>query len=83
MPTFNPLRVGSACPKADISPLERLREFVVRVFDRLGVPAADAEQAADVLIAADRRGIDSHGVARLKAYCDLLAAGRVQPRGDD
>jgi L-2-hydroxycarboxylate dehydrogenase (NAD+) len=61
-------------------PLERLREFAVRVFERLGVPAADAGQAADVLIAADRRGIDSHGVARLKAYCDLLAAGRVQPR---
>ena len=60
--------------------VERLRGFVVRVFARLGVPPAAAEQAADVLIAADRRGIDSHGVARLKAYCDLLAAGKVQPR---
>jgi L-2-hydroxycarboxylate dehydrogenase (NAD+) len=61
-------------------PLERLGTFVVQVFTRLGVPPADADQAADVLIAADRRGIDSHGVARLKAYCDLIAAGRVQPR---
>ncbi len=60
-------------------PIERLREFVMQVFARLGVPAADAEQAADVLIAADRRGIDSHGVARFKAYCDLLAAGGVRP----
>ncbi|HEX4590219.1 MAG TPA: Ldh family oxidoreductase, partial [Gemmataceae bacterium] len=60
-------------------PIERLREFVVRVFVRLRVPAGDADRAADVLIAADRCGIDSHGVARLKAYCELLAAGRVQP----
>jgi LDH2 family malate/lactate/ureidoglycolate dehydrogenase len=61
-------------------PIDHLRTFVVHVFTRLGVPAADADQAADVLIAADRRGIDSHGVARLKAYCDFLSAGRVQPR---
>jgi LDH2 family malate/lactate/ureidoglycolate dehydrogenase len=60
--------------------VRKLREFVIQVFSRLRVPDADADQAADILIAADRRGIDSHGVARLKAYCDLLAAGKVQPR---
>jgi L-2-hydroxycarboxylate dehydrogenase (NAD+) len=59
-------------------PIEHLRKFVVQVFTRLGVPPTDADQAADVLIAADRRGIDSHGVARLKAYCDYITAGRVQ-----
>jgi LDH2 family malate/lactate/ureidoglycolate dehydrogenase len=67
-------------PETQSVPIPRLREFAVGVFTRIGLPAADADQAADVLIAADRRGIDSHGVARLKAYCDLLAAGRVQPR---
>jgi LDH2 family malate/lactate/ureidoglycolate dehydrogenase len=61
-------------------PIEYLRQFVVQVFGRLGVPDVDAEPAADVLVAADRRGIDSHGVSRLKAYCDLIAAGRVRPR---
>lgn len=42
-----------------------------------GVPEEDAAQAADVLAAADLRGIDSHGVARLRAYVDLLSAGRI------
>ena len=61
-------------------PIEHLRKFVAQVFTRLSFSSDDADQAADVLIAADRRGIDSHGVSRLKAYCDLIAAGRVQPR---
>jgi LDH2 family malate/lactate/ureidoglycolate dehydrogenase len=61
-------------------PAERLHEFCARVFVRLGVPEADARLAADVLSCADRRGIDSHGVARLHSYVELLAAGRVNPR---
>jgi LDH2 family malate/lactate/ureidoglycolate dehydrogenase len=67
-------------PETQFYSVDQLRKFAVQAFTRLGVPDADAEQAADILIAADRRGIDSHGVARLKAYCDLLAAGKVQPR---
>ncbi len=58
----------------------RLHEFTAAAFLKLGLPAADAQTAADVLSAADRRGIDSHGVARLRTYIDLLAAGRVNPR---
>ncbi len=42
-----------------------LREFTERVFDRLGVPSPDARVAADVLIEADLRGFDCHGLARL------------------
>src|SRR5437868_3397600 len=61
-------------------PADRLREFTARVFERLGVPPADAATAADVLAAADLRGIDSHGVARLHSYFDMLAAGRINPR---
>jgi len=34
------------------------------VFEALDVPAADAAITADVLVAADLRGVDSHGVAR-------------------
>lgn len=40
----------------------------------------DAALAADVLSSADRRGIDSHGIARLHTYVELLQAGRVNPR---
>ena len=61
-------------------PWPQLHEFCVRVFRHLGVPEGEARLAADILSAADRRGIDSHGVARLRTYYDLLAAGRINPR---
>ena len=47
-----------------------------------GVEPSDAETAADVLIASDLRGIDSHGIARLSAYADMLQNGRANPRPD-
>ncbi len=61
-------------------PVERLAEFSARVFRHFGVPGADANQAADVLAASDLRGIDSHGVARLHTYFDMLTLGRINPR---
>ncbi|HEU0093575.1 MAG TPA: Ldh family oxidoreductase [Vicinamibacteria bacterium] len=61
-------------------PWPRLHEFCVRVFRHLGVPEDEAHLSADVLSAADRRGIDSHGVARLRTYYDLLSAGRINVR---
>src|SRR5947199_7964416 len=61
-------------------PIEQLREFSTRVFEHFGVPAADARQAADVLAAGDLRGIDSHGVARLHTYFDMLTLGRINPK---
>jgi L-2-hydroxycarboxylate dehydrogenase (NAD+) len=63
-----------------VFPIERLREFCVRVFLHFGVPKKDAAQAAEVLAAADLRGIDSHGVARLHMYNDLLSEGRINPK---
>ncbi len=61
-------------------PLERLHEFSWRVFVHFGVPEADAGRAADVLAAADLRGIDSHGVARLHSYFEMLSLGRINPK---
>src|SRR6516164_2766603 len=61
-------------------PIERLREFCRRTFEHCGVPAPDAVQAADVLAASDLRGVDSHGMARLHAYFDMLTLGRINPR---
>lgn len=60
--------------------IEQLREFTTRIFLYFGVPDEDARQAADVLAAADLRGIDSHGVARLRTYYDLLKIGRINPK---
>lgn len=61
-------------------PVESLRRFRTEVFLNFDVPEQDAQQAADVLAAADLRGIDSHGVARLRTYVDMLSHGRINPR---
>lgn len=66
--------------KAKVFPIETLREFSTRVFLHFGVPKNDAVQAADVLACADLRGIDSHGVARLHSYFDMLSLGRINPK---
>jgi LDH2 family malate/lactate/ureidoglycolate dehydrogenase len=59
-------------------PAEQLFDFTVRVFRNLGVPEEDARTAATVLQAADLRGIDSHGVARLHTYFDMVQMGRIE-----
>lgn len=59
---------------------EQLRQFTTRVFEYFDVPHEDAVLAADVLAYSDEHGIDSHGIARLKTYYDLLKAGRINPR---
>jgi L-2-hydroxycarboxylate dehydrogenase (NAD+) len=63
-----------------VFPVEALREFCARVFMHFGVPKPDATQAADVLSAADLRGIDSHGVARMRSYVELLSEGSINPK---
>ncbi|HEY0615425.1 MAG TPA: Ldh family oxidoreductase [Candidatus Elarobacter sp.] len=45
-----------------------LRRFVAEVLTKVGVAPDDAAIVADVLVAADMRGIESHGVARLESY---------------
>src|SRR4051812_1950859 len=58
---------------------EPLREFVSRVFQALKVPEHDAHTASAVLLASDLRGIDSHGVARLRSYYDMVSHGKINP----
>ena len=58
-------------------PEQQLRAFTYRVFKSIGCSDADAEQATDVLVTADLRGISSHGVARLSGYVRLWENGRL------
>ena len=46
----------------------------------MGCSLQDATTAATVLISADLRGIDSHGVARLSGYLRLWEAGRINSK---
>ena len=61
---------------------DALKDFCSRVFQRLDVPEDDARIAADVLVSADLRGVDSHGVARLRRYVDGIRDGVMVPRPD-
>jgi len=53
-----------------------LENFMRDVFVQMDVPKEDAEIVADVLISADKRGIDSHGIGRFKPiYVDRIDDG--------
>ena len=58
-------------------PHEKLQDFCKAVFLKMGCSEAHAETAADVLVTADLRGIDSHGVARLNGYVRLWEIERI------
>jgi L-2-hydroxycarboxylate dehydrogenase (NAD+) len=61
-------------------PVEDLKDYVIRFFKALDVPEIDARIAADVLVSADLRGVNSHGVIRLHTYYgNRLAKGQVDP----
>jgi len=57
-----------------------LTNFCIRVFQSLDVPAEDARITTEVLVLADLRGIDSHGVARLRRYVEGLRSGVMVAR---
>jgi LDH2 family malate/lactate/ureidoglycolate dehydrogenase len=56
---------------------KRLEAFCAAVFSACGVPDDKAACQAAVLVAADARGIPSHGLARLRRYVDGLATGQM------
>ncbi len=56
---------------------EQLTQFSKNIFLSIGCIDADATLATKVLLSADLRGIDSHGIARLSGYVRLWQAKRV------
>ncbi len=58
---------------------EFLTAFTTDVFQSFGVSENDALLASDVLAKSDIRGIDSHGIARLKSYVEMFSIGRLNP----
>ncbi|MGB9866795.1 MAG: Ldh family oxidoreductase [Bacillota bacterium] len=57
-----------------------LKRMVVDVLTKLGVGWEHASTVADVLVSADLRGVDSHGVARLPIYCRRIKAGAINTK---
>lgn len=58
----------------------KLLHFTENIFIKMGCSESDAKIAAEVLLSADLRGVDSHGVARLSGYVRLWEAGRINPK---
>ena len=57
-----------------------LFDYVIRFFTKLNISEADAKIAADVLLSADLRGVNSHGIIRLHSYYgQRLVDGRIDP----
>ncbi|MBT33785.1 MAG: malate dehydrogenase [Thalassobius sp.] len=59
---------------------KKLENFCKNVFMSIGCSEEDASLAAEVLISADLRGVDSHGVARLIGYVRLWEKDRINPK---
>ncbi len=61
-------------------PYSQLSQFAVAIFNKMGCSEKEASLAAEVLLSADLRGIDSHGVARLSGYVRLWEAKRINSK---
>ena len=59
---------------------DRLHQFAVNLFIKIGCPNDQAIEAANVLLSADLRGVDSHGVARLVGYLRLYEKNRINSK---
>ncbi|MHB8619976.1 MAG: Ldh family oxidoreductase, partial [Chloroflexota bacterium] len=60
--------------------IESLHELARQAMTKVGASPGDAETFATGLVAADARGIESHGVARLDAYANQVERGFMDPK---
>jgi LDH2 family malate/lactate/ureidoglycolate dehydrogenase len=65
--------IGSRYPEAVLS------AFIASAFESVGVSPESAAMAAQALVTADLRGVESHGVARLPGYLKRIRDGKIDP----
>lgn len=53
------------------------KQFIIDILIKENIIMEDAEKVGDVLVAADIRGISSHGLSRLKKYLDRIKLGLI------
>jgi LDH2 family malate/lactate/ureidoglycolate dehydrogenase len=59
-----------------------LHDFTRNVFVKMGCTGSDAQKIADVFLAAELRGLPSHGMIRIKDYFQLWKANRINVKPD-
>ncbi|WP_171112856.1 MULTISPECIES: Ldh family oxidoreductase [unclassified Streptomyces] len=72
----------TAKPGRVLVPAEDLRTFAAALLEKGGLGSEHARTTADVFVWAALRGVDSHGIARVPAYLELLAKGVANARAD-
>jgi len=58
--------------------IKDLEIFVTSVLNKCGLDEEDAKITCDVLMLADKRGIESHGIARLQRYVNGIKQGTIK-----
>ncbi|MDQ2866428.1 MAG: Ldh family oxidoreductase [Candidatus Eremiobacteraeota bacterium] len=58
----------AATTEYELASASKLKEYAADILEKLGVAREEARVVGDVLVAADLRGVESHGVARLNSY---------------
>jgi LDH2 family malate/lactate/ureidoglycolate dehydrogenase len=58
---------------------DALTEFATALFVAAGLSGAHARTVAEVLVWANLRGVDSHGVTRIPRYLELIDCGDMNP----
>ena len=69
-------------PDETLVSADALRIFSSELFQKGGVPASDADLAAETLVASDLRGVHSHGTRAQPGYLQRLRTGAAKPRPD-
>src|SRR5205814_10000222 len=59
-----------------------LSAFVAAIFSAVGLSREHADEWAKMLVWANLRGTDSHGVIRIPRYIDLIKARSINPKPD-
>lgn len=61
---------------------QNLFRFIKEVLEQKGVPKAEAKLISETLVAANLRGVDTHGLIRLPIYLKRIDAGSLRPKAD-
>ena len=62
--------------------LDSLKTLVKTIFVKQGLSPEKSADVAEVMLAADRMGIESHGIQRINVYMTGLKIGRIQPKAE-
>src|SRR5260370_27090994 len=77
-----PMTPGSCGMVSDMPTIDatRLESTATRIFEKLGAPTGDAAWIAHLLVLANLRGHDSHGVIRIPQYAQAVKTGGIDPK---